>query len=130
MKKIDRTAISLSLTNSQGLTKMIGDSIRNAILRITASKYFRKAHGTFLEKNVLILSLGKQPTFGNATTGFPAKRRGRNECRNSILTTHHYPYLGCTPDQLKQNSHKARPIRNTTGIRVVTRHQYVIGHLH
>ena len=30
-------------------------------------------------------SLGKQPTFGDATTGFPAKWRLRNERRNSVL---------------------------------------------
>ena len=39
-------------------------------------------------------SLRKQPTFGKATTGFPAKWRLRNEHRNSILMTRHYPDLG------------------------------------
>ena len=34
-------------------------------------------------------SLRKQPTFGDATTGFPAKWRLRNERRNSILMTRH-----------------------------------------
>ena len=38
-------------------------------------------------------SLRKQSTFGDATTGFPAKWRLRNECRNSILMTRHYPDL-------------------------------------
>ena len=32
----------------------------------------------------------KQPTFGDATTGFPAKWRVRNERRNSILLKRHY----------------------------------------
>ena len=36
-------------------------------------------------------SLSKQPTFGDATTGFPAKWRLRNERRNSILMMQHYP---------------------------------------
>ena len=36
-------------------------------------------------------SLRKQPTFGDATTGFPAKWRLRNERRNSILMMQHYP---------------------------------------
>ena len=36
-------------------------------------------------------SLRKEPTFGDATTGFPAKWRLRNERRNSILMTRHYP---------------------------------------
>ena len=39
-------------------------------------------------------SLRKQPTFGDATTGFPAKWRLRNKRRNSILMTRHYPDLG------------------------------------
>ena len=38
-------------------------------------------------------SLGKQPTFRDVTTGFPAKWRLRNERRNSILMTCHYPDL-------------------------------------
>ena len=39
-------------------------------------------------------SLRKQPTFGHATTGFPANWRLRNERRNSILMTRHYPDPG------------------------------------
>ena len=39
-------------------------------------------------------SLRKQPTFGDATTGFPAKWRPINQRKNSILTTRHYPDLG------------------------------------
>ena len=38
-------------------------------------------------------SLRKQPKFCDATTGFPAKFRLRNELRNSILMTRHYPVL-------------------------------------
>ena len=45
-----------------------------------------------------ICSLRKQPTFGDATTGFPAKWRLRNERRNSILMTCHYPDLGSASD--------------------------------
>ena len=71
-------------------------------------------------------SLRKQPTFGDATTGFPAKRRLRNERRNSILMTRHYPDLGNASDWLNQISHAARPIRNTTQIWEVTSHQYGI----
>ena len=43
-------------------------------------------------------SLRKQPTFGDATTGFPVKCRLRNERRNSILMTCHYPDLGSASD--------------------------------
>ena len=74
-------------------------------------------------------SLRKQPTFGDATTGFPAKWRLRNERRNSILMTRHYPDLGSASDWLNQISHAARPIRSTTQIWVVTRHQYGISAL-
>ena len=61
-------------------------------------------------------SLRKQPTFGDATTGFPAKWRLWNEYRNSILMTRHYPDLGSASDWLNQISHTARPIRSTTQI--------------
>ena len=74
-------------------------------------------------------SLRKQLTFGNATSGLAAKWRLRNECRNSILMTHYYPDVGSTSDWLNQISHVAWPIRNTTQIWVVTRHQYGISAL-
>ena len=41
----------------------------------------------------------KQPTFGDATTGFPAKWRLRNERTNSILMSRHYPDLGSASDR-------------------------------
>ena len=53
----------------------------------------------------------KKPTFRNASNGFPAKWRLRNERRNSVLITCHYPELGSASDWLKQISHPARPIR-------------------
>ena len=53
----------------------------------------------------------------------------RNERRNSILMTRHYPDLGSASDWLNQISHTARPIRSTTQIWVVTRHQYGISAL-
>ena len=42
--------------------------------------------------------LRKQPIFGNASTGFPAKWRLRNEHKNYILMTCHYPDPGSAPD--------------------------------
>ena len=48
-------------------------------------------------------SLRKQLTFGDATTGFPAKWRLRNERRNSI-----FPYLVSASDWLNEISHAAR----------------------
>ena len=41
----------------------------------------------------------------------------------------HYPDLGSASDWLNQISHAARPIRSTTQIWVVTRHQYGISAL-
>ena len=46
----------------------------------------------------VLLSLRKQPTFHNATKGFPVKWRLRNEHRNSVLMMHHYPDLGSASD--------------------------------
>ena len=68
-------------------------------------------------------------SFGDATTGFPAKGRMRNECRNFILMTRHYLDLGSAADWLNQISRLARPIRSTAQIWEVTRHQYGISAL-
>ena len=50
----------------------------------------------------------------------------RNERRNFILMTRHYPDLGSASDWLKKIFHAARPIRSTTKIWVMTRYQYAI----
>ena len=55
------------------------------------------------------------------TTVFPSKWRLRNKRRNSILMTLPYPDLGGASDWLKENF---KPIRSSTQIWVVTRHQY------
>ena len=59
-------------------------------------------------------SLKKQPTFGDATTDFPAKWRLRNERRNSILMTRHYPDLGSTSDWSCRVGNLIQLIRSTT----------------
>ena len=74
-------------------------------------------------------SLRKQPTFGDATTDFPAKWRLRNERRNSILMTCHYPDLGSASDWSYRVGNLIQPIRSTTQIWVVTHHQYGISTL-
>ena len=66
----------------------------------------------------VLLSLRTQSTFGDATTGFPAKWSLRNERRHSILMTRHYPDLGSASDWLNQIFHAARTIRSTTQITV------------
>ena len=73
-------------------------------------------------------SLRKQPTFGDSTTGFPAKWRLRNEGKKSILMTRHYPDLGNAFYWLNQISHATRPIRSATQFWVM-RHQYGISAL-
>ena len=65
----------------------------------------------------------------DATTGpspSPAKWLLRNESRNSILTTCHYPDLGSTSDWLKNISLAAPPVTSITQIWVVRRRQYGI----
>ena len=47
------------------------------------------------------ISERKQPTFCDTTTGFPAKWRLRNERRNSILMTRHFPDVGSASYLLK-----------------------------
>ena len=75
------------------------------------------------------VSLRKQLTFGDATTGYPAKWRLRNKRRNSILMTRHCPDLGSASDWLCCVGNLIQPIRGTTQIRVVSRHQYGISAL-
>ena len=60
---------------------------------------------------------------------FPAKWHLRNERRNSILMTRHYPDLDSASDWLNQISHAARPFSSSIQIWVVTRHQYGISAL-
>ena len=71
-------------------------------------------------------NLRKQPTFGDATTGFPHKWHLRNERRNSTLMTRHYPDLGSASDGSRRVRNLFQPIRSTTQIWVVTRHRYGI----
>ena len=75
------------------------------------------------------VSLRKQTTFRDATDGFPAKQRLRNERRNSILMTRHYPDLGNAFDWWCRLGNLLQPIRSTIQIWVVTRHQYGISAL-
>ena len=77
-------------------------------------------------QNASFSSLRKQPTFGDATTGFLAKWRLRDECRNTILMMLHYLDLASDSDWLCHVGNLIQPIRSTTQIWVVTRHQYGI----
>ena len=56
----------------------------------TRVRYSPRAHQDTCQRN--------QPDFGDATSGFPAKKCPRNERRNSVLMTRHYPDLGSASD--------------------------------
>ena len=58
--------------------------------------------------------------------GGPWESVSLSSCRNSILMTCHYLGLDSVSDWLKQISRAAQPIRITTQIWVVTRHQHEI----
>ena len=59
--------------------------------------------------------LRKQPTFRDATNCFPTKWCLRNERRNSILMTRHYPDLGSASDGLKKiPKHVSRSLEAVT----------------
>ena len=60
---------------------------------------------------------------------FPAKWRVRNERRNSILMTRHCSDLGSVSNWSRRVGNLIQPIRSTTQIWVVTRHQYGISAL-
>ena len=57
---------------------------------------------------------------------FPEKWHLRNECRNFILMTSHYPDLDSASDWLCCMTNLLQPIRRTTHIWVVKCHQYQI----
>ena len=90
----------------------------DTVLISSLSRYVNLCPGIL--KSLTPRSLRKRPTFGDATTGFFAKWRLRNERRNSVLMRH-YQDLGSASAWLNQISHAARPIRSTTLIWVVTR---------
>ena len=73
-----------------------------------------------------VSSLRKQPTFGNASTSFPAKWRPKNERRNPILMTRHYSDLDRAAEWSCRVGNLIQPIRGTIQTWVVTSHQYGI----
>ena len=68
-------------------------------------------------------------TFCGATNNFPMKWCLRNEHRNSMMMTRHYPDLGTSSDWLKKISQVAQPISSSTQFLAVTCHQYEISAL-
>ena len=78
---------------------------------------FSKSWPYLCPKNVIFYtSLRKQPTFHDATTGFPAKWRLKKERRNSILMTRHYPDRGSDSDRRYRVGNLIQPIRRSTQV--------------
>ena len=77
---------------------------------------------------MLCFPVAWQPTFCDGTAGLLAKSRLRNERRNSILImmTCHNSDEGSASDWTYRKGKLLSPIRTTTKIWVVTRHQYGI----
>ena len=75
-----------------------GKHFPQGALRIHSGKLWSKYVGTVL------VAWENSQQFRDATTGFPAKWRRRNERRNSILMTRYYPDVGCASDWMKQIS--------------------------
>ena len=95
------------------------------VVNILAS-FLWSISGFVFYSNMYRVSLGNQPTFRDATTGFPAKWRLRNDYRNSILMTCHYPDLGSAFDWSCRETNLSQPIRNAIQIWVMTCHRYGI----
>ena len=75
--------------------------------------YFKFVVSSYLIIIILLHSLRKQPTFCDATNGFPTKWYLRNEPINFILITLHYPDLGSAFDWLKMYFHQSKsPFRS------------------
>ena len=121
--------ITTKMADSQGLvtTSKNRQSIKSSLfiygkcMKSCLELYF--CHRNFLKP------AGKQPTFGDATAGFPTKWCLRNERRNSVRILCYYPDLGSSSDWSCSVENLIKPIRSTTQIWVVTRHQYEISAL-
>ena len=86
---------------------------------------FKSSSITRRLKSTSPANLRKQPTFRDATASFPRN----NECRNSKLTMRHYLDLGSASGWSCGVGNLFQPIRSTTQIWIVTRHQYGISAL-
>ena len=71
----------------------------------------------------LLLDWPKSAHIARCHHWFPPEWRLWNERRNSILMTCHYPDLGSAFDWSSRVGNLLQPIRSTTQIWVVTRHQ-------
>ena len=69
-----------------------------------------------------VVNVRKQPTSPDNTTGFPAKWRLRNDCKNSVLMTCHYPDLCSASDWSYHEENLLQPIRSTIHFNTFGRH--------
>ena len=122
-KREEQETVKFSLQNTHSWARFFYHRLK---MRAVSVGKFRCS---CLNITLRLCSLRKQPTFGEATTGFPAKWRLRNETRNSRKMTRHYTDLGSASDWSCCVGNLIQPIRNTTQIWVVTRHQHGISAL-
>ena len=82
----------------------------------------------FVHKQSFLNVLRKQPIFGDATTGFwfPCQMTSEKPAQKFHMMTCHYPDLGSASDWSCHVGILFQPIRSTTQIWVVMRHQYGI----
>ena len=97
-------------------TKYLGPDIWSASVNSTNG-------GKHQTRQCLTQKYRPEKTADSSTRGFPAKWRLRNKRGNSILMTRHYPDPGCASDWSCLERNLIRPIRSTTQIWVITRHQ-------
>ena len=93
------SSCQVNTTSRRGI-KQLGVSFGSPIFLLLS---FESSRPPPLHDSPANYSLRKQPTHSDTTTGFPAKWRLGNGCRNSTLMTCHYPDLGSASDWLKQN---------------------------
>ena len=94
-----------------------------SLWRFDVGRYSRLCNVTIFN------SLRKRPIFRDAISGFPSRKwRLRNERRNSILMTCHYPDLGSALDWSCSVGNLLQPIAGTTQFWIVTCHQYQGSH--
>ena len=101
-------------------------SVAQLVIIISVQNNKKSKVMKILSVSVILPQQRKQPTFCDATSGFPMKICLRNGCVNSVLMSLHHSDLGRASDWLKQIYNAAPPIRRTTQIWVFTCHQYGI----
>ena len=128
---------SLSPSFTCNLKKMELDCNKKLVSCLVISSSFETRHFLLLYtkdcaspwNSVLGIKWGNSRHFGTPLR-FSTKWRLRNERRNFVLMTCHYPDLGSASDWSYRKGNLFQPIRITTQIWVMTRRQYGISRGH